>query len=138
MPSPRRSRDASKRSRATRSSPTTSRSRAARPSTQRSPHAILEPNVVLTALDSDVIKTYVELGDGRRHHGPDGLRRVEGPAFESLDAAICSRHRPTRLALRRGVLPEGYTYASSRCSRRSTTAAAIDRRSQARARLESF
>ena len=71
----------------------------------------LAPNVVLTALDSDVIKTYVELGMGvgivaQMAHDPDRDR-----AFVKLDAghlfapsttrlAVAPRRVPARLRLR--------------------------------------
>jgi len=70
----------------------------------------LEPNVVLTALDSDVIKTYVELGMGagivaRMAYDPEKDR-----AFDMLDASHLFAASTTRLALRRGVFLRGYVY----------------------------
>jgi DNA-binding transcriptional LysR family regulator len=47
-----------------RSSPTTPASPAARASTRPSSSAGLQPNIVLAAMDADVIKTYVQLGLG--------------------------------------------------------------------------
>ncbi len=47
-----------------RSSPTTTRSPAAPRSTRRSALRKLHPDIVLEAIDADVIKTYVELGLG--------------------------------------------------------------------------
>ena len=69
------------------------------------------PNVVLTALDSDVIKTYVELGLGvgiiaQMAYDPDARRG----AFEKLDAAHLFAPSTTRLALRRGAFLRGYVY----------------------------
>ena len=70
----------------------------------------LEPNVVLTALDSDVIKTYVELGFGvgivaQMAHDPG--RDIQ---FDKLDAAHLFAASTTRLALRRGVYLRGFVY----------------------------
>jgi len=70
----------------------------------------IEPNVVLTALDSDVIKTYVELGLGvgivaQMAHDP-----ARDTQFEKLDAAHLFAASMTRLALRRGVYLRGFVY----------------------------
>jgi LysR family cys regulon transcriptional activator len=70
----------------------------------------LVPNVVLTALDSDVIKTYVELGMGvgivaQMAHDPDRDR-----AFVKLDAGHLFAPSTTRLAVRRGAFLRGYVY----------------------------
>ena len=70
----------------------------------------LAPNVVLTALDSDVIKTYVELGMGV------GIvaQMAYDPARDSRVREARRRHlfapSTTRLALRRGVFLRGYVY----------------------------
>jgi LysR family cys regulon transcriptional activator len=71
----------------------------------------LTPNVVLTALDADVIKTYVELGMGvgivaQMAYDPD-----KDTAFDRLDASHLFAASTTRLALRRGVFLRGYAYA---------------------------
>ncbi len=68
------------------------------------------PNVVLTALDSDVIKTYVELGMGvgivaQMAHDPERDR-----AFVKLDAGHLFAPSTTRLAVRRGTFLRGYCY----------------------------
>jgi LysR family cys regulon transcriptional activator len=70
----------------------------------------IEPNVVLTALDSDVIKTYVELGFGvgivaQMAHDP-----ARDTQFDKLDAAHLFGASTTRLALRRGVYLRGFVY----------------------------
>lgn len=70
----------------------------------------IEPNVVLTALDSDVIKTYVELGLGvgivaQMAHDP-----ARDTQFDKLDAAHLFAASTTRLALRRGVYLRGFVY----------------------------
>jgi LysR family cys regulon transcriptional activator len=70
----------------------------------------IEPNVVLTALDSDVIKTYVELGLGvgivaQMAHDP-----ARDSQFDKLDAGHLFAASTTRLALRRGVYLRGFVY----------------------------
>lgn len=70
----------------------------------------LEPNVVLTALDSDVIKTYVELGMGAGIVAQMAYDAEKDAAFEMLDASHLFAASTTRLALRRGVFLRGYVY----------------------------
>ncbi|HEY3177811.1 MAG TPA: CysB family HTH-type transcriptional regulator [Casimicrobiaceae bacterium] len=70
----------------------------------------LQPNVVLTALDSDVIKTYVELGMGAGIVAQMAYDADKDPAFEMLDASHLFAASTTRLALRRGVFLRGYVY----------------------------
>jgi LysR family cys regulon transcriptional activator len=68
------------------------------------------PNIVLTALDADVIKTYVGLGLG--------LGIISGLAFDplrdtglaALDASHLFESNTTRLALRRGTYLRAYDY----------------------------
>ncbi len=51
----------------------------------------LAPDIVLSAVDSDVIKTYVELGTRDRHHCRDGFRRKARPATCAQPiSGICS------------------------------------------------
>lgn len=69
-----------------------------------------QPNIVLTALDADVIKTYVSLGLG--------LGIISGLAFDAqrdsglvaMDAAHLFESNTTRLALRRGTYLRRYDY----------------------------
>ena len=71
----------------------------------------LVPNVVLTALDSDVIKTYVEMGLGVgiiAKMAWDPVR--DASVFEQLDAAHLFAPSITRIALRRGTFLRGYVY----------------------------
>jgi LysR family cys regulon transcriptional activator len=71
--------------------------------------AKLIPNLILTAVDSDVIKTYVEMGLG--------VGILTGLAFDSerdkglvaLEAGHLFGVQLTRVALRRGVLPRRFT-----------------------------
>jgi LysR family cys regulon transcriptional activator len=98
----------------------------------------LEPNVVLTALDSDVIKTYVELGMGIGIIAQMAFDAAKDAAFESLDAAHLFAASTTRLALRRGVFLRGYTYAFIALFAPQYGRAAIDAALAGEARLESF
>ena len=107
-----RSRSRSPRSRAIRSSPTTSRFTGRSQINAAFDAAGLVPNVVLTALDSDVIKTYVEMGLGVgiiAKMAWDPAR--DAGVFEQLDAAhlfapsttrarAAPRDVPARLRLR--------------------------------------
>ena len=71
----------------------------------------LVPNVVLTALDSDVIKTYVEMGLGVgiiAKMAWDPAR--DAGTFRQLDAAHLFAPSTTRIALRRGTFLRGYVY----------------------------
>jgi LysR family transcriptional regulator, cys regulon transcriptional activator len=70
----------------------------------------ITPKVVLTALDSDVIKTYVELGLGVGIIAQMAYDAARDSGFEKLDAAHLFAPSTTRLALRRGVFPRGYVY----------------------------
>jgi LysR family transcriptional regulator, cys regulon transcriptional activator len=70
----------------------------------------LEPNVVLTALDSDVIKTYVELGMGVGIVARMAYDATKDAGFELLDAGHLFAASMTRLALRKGVFLRGFVY----------------------------
>jgi LysR family cys regulon transcriptional activator len=70
----------------------------------------IEPNVVLTALDSDVIKTYVELGLGVGIIAQMAYDPARDTQFDKLDAAHLFAASMTRLALRRGVYLRGFVY----------------------------
>jgi LysR family cys regulon transcriptional activator len=71
----------------------------------------LVPNVVLTALDSDVIKTYVEMGLGVGIIAKPAWDPARDAAtFEQLDAAHLFAPSITKLALRRGTFLRGYVY----------------------------
>jgi len=70
----------------------------------------LAPNVVLTALDADVIKTYVELGMGIGIVATMAFDPVRDAGLEKLDASHLFAPSTTRLGLRRGVLLRGFVY----------------------------
>ncbi len=71
----------------------------------------LRPNVVITAMDADVIKTYVELGMGV---GIIASIAIDGDRDRNL-RALEARHlfeiNVTRLAVRRGNWLRGYAYS---------------------------
>ncbi len=71
----------------------------------------LEPNIVLSALDADVIKTYVEIGTGIGIIAQMAWDPRKDTAFERLDASHLFQQATTRLAVRRGVFVRGYIYA---------------------------
>lgn len=71
----------------------------------------LEPNVVLTALDSDVIKTYVELGMGVGIIAQMAFDPARDTQFEKLDAGHLFAPSTTRMGLRHGVFLRGFVYA---------------------------
>ncbi len=70
----------------------------------------LAPNIVLTALDADVIKTYVELGMGVGIVASMAYDAVRDTGLERLDAAHLFAPSTTRLALRRDVFLRGFVY----------------------------
>jgi len=70
----------------------------------------LSPNVVLTALDADVIKTYVELGMGIGIVARMAYDPVRDSTLTQLDASHLFAASTTRLAVRRGVFLRGYVY----------------------------
>jgi LysR family cys regulon transcriptional activator len=71
----------------------------------------LAPNVVLSALDADVIKTYVELGMGVGIVASMAFDPARDRGFVMLEADHLFEPSTTRLALRRGVFLRGYVYA---------------------------
>ena len=70
----------------------------------------LEPNIVLTALDSDVIKTYVELGLGVGIMATMGFDAKRDRGLQALDAGHLFESSTTRLGVKRGAWLRGYAY----------------------------
>ena len=70
----------------------------------------LAPNIVLTALDADVIKTYVELGMGVGIVASMAYDAARDTGLERLDASHLFAPSTTRLALRRDVFLRGFVY----------------------------
>lgn len=71
----------------------------------------LAPDVVLTAMDADVIKTYVELGMGVGIIASIAFDAERDRHLRALDARHLFEVNITRLALRRGAWLRGYVYA---------------------------
>jgi LysR family cys regulon transcriptional activator len=94
----------------------------------------LEPNVVLTALDSDVIKTYVELGMGVGIIAQMAYDPARDTAFEKLDADHLFAPSTTRLGLRHGVFLRGYVYSFIALFAPRYDRAAVDAALEGRAR----
>lgn len=70
----------------------------------------LQPDVVLTAMDADVIKTYVELGMGVGIVASVALDAERDRNLSILDAGHLFQVNVTRLGLRRGAWLRGYAY----------------------------
>lgn len=70
----------------------------------------LEPQVVLTALDADVIKTYVTLGLGLGIIADLAYDRERDTGLEFLDASHLFESNTTRIALRRGLFLRRFEY----------------------------
>jgi LysR family cys regulon transcriptional activator len=71
----------------------------------------LHPNIVLTAMDADVIKTYVELGMGVGIVASIALDAERDQQLRMLDARHLFEINLTRLAIRRGTCLRGYAYS---------------------------
>ena len=71
----------------------------------------LKPNVVLTALDSDVIKTYVSMDLGIGILARMAWDSVEDRKLGMVDAAHLFESSTTRIGLRRNAYLRGYVYA---------------------------
>ena len=69
-----------------------------------------QPNIALTALDADVIKTYVSLGLGLGIISALAFDAQRDSGLVALDAAHLFESNTTRLALRRGVYLRRYDY----------------------------
>lgn len=71
----------------------------------------LKPSVVLSAMDADVIKTYVELGMGVGIVAAIAFDAERDRTLRALDARHLFEVNLTRLAIRRGTWLRGYVYA---------------------------
>ena len=72
--------------------------------------AHLEPNIALTAIDADVIKTYVELGLGIGILAKLAFIPERDRHLRMLDAGHLFKPSITRIAIRRNEYLRGYTY----------------------------
>ncbi len=71
----------------------------------------LRPNVVFSAIDSDVIKTYVEIGIGIGLMASMAFNSERDTNLRMLDASHLFEPCTTRLGVRRGSQLRGYMYA---------------------------
>ncbi|MDB5964567.1 MAG: transcriptional regulator, LysR family [Polaromonas sp.] len=71
----------------------------------------ITPNVVLSAMDADVIKTYVELGMGVGIVASIAFDAGRDPALRAIDAGPLFGVNLTRIAVRRGSYLRGFVYA---------------------------
>ena len=72
--------------------------------------AKIEPNIALTAIDADVIKTYVELGLGVGIVAHMAFIPERDRHLKMLDAQHLFKSSTTRLAVRKNEYLRGYTY----------------------------
>lgn len=70
----------------------------------------LTADVVLTAIDADVIKTYVELGLGAGIIAQMAFDPKRDKALRSIDASHLFAPNVTRIGIRRGAYLRGFTY----------------------------
>jgi LysR family transcriptional regulator, cys regulon transcriptional activator len=71
----------------------------------------LAPDIVLTAMDSDVIKTYVRLNLGIGLVATMAFDPRHDHGLRSIGVTHCFSHNVTRVALRRGAYVRAYSYA---------------------------
>ena len=70
----------------------------------------LKPEVVLSAMDADVIKTYVELGLGVGILASMAFNPARDPGLRKLDSDHLFAENVTRIAVRRGHYLRGFAY----------------------------
>ncbi len=70
----------------------------------------MEPNVVLTAIDSDVIKTYVELGLGVGILANMAFDAKRDKNLRSIDASHLFESSTTRIGISRNNYIRGYIF----------------------------
>jgi LysR family transcriptional regulator, cys regulon transcriptional activator len=71
----------------------------------------IKPDIALTALDSDVIKSYVALGLGVGIVSSMATARAKEEGLEAIDAGHLFATQTTRLAFKRGAWLRGFTVA---------------------------
>jgi LysR family cys regulon transcriptional activator len=86
----------------------------------------LTPNVVLTAIDSDVIKTYVALGLGIGILASMAFDAKEDKGLRAMDAAHLFEPSATRVGIRRNTYLRGYVYDFVQMFAPHLTRAAVD------------
>ncbi|MGB3072452.1 MAG: CysB family HTH-type transcriptional regulator [Ottowia sp.] len=70
----------------------------------------IKPDIVLTAMDADVVKTYVELGMGVGIIAAIAFDPERDRQLQTLDARHLFQLNTTRLGLRKGAWLRGYAY----------------------------
>jgi len=83
-------------------------------------------NIVLSAMDADVIKTYVELGMGVGIIASMAFDETRDAALHAIDARHLFASNMTRVAVRRGAFLRAYTYEFIRCFAPPLTRALVD------------
>lgn len=87
----------------------------------------LQPNIVLSAMDADVIKTYVELGMGVGIVASIAFDPERDRTLRAFDARHLFEVNLTRLAVRRGTWLRGYVYAFIESFAPTLSRAVVDR-----------
>lgn len=83
-------------------------------------------NIVLSAMDADVIKTYVELGMGVGIIASMAFDEVRDAGLQAIDARHLFASNMTRVAVRRGAFLRGYAYEFIRSFAPPLTRALVD------------
>lgn len=87
----------------------------------------LAPSVVLSAMDADVIKTYVELGMGVGIVASIAFDAERDRSLRAMDAGTLFEVNLTRLAVRRGAWLRGFAYAFIESFAPTLTRAVVER-----------
>jgi LysR family cys regulon transcriptional activator len=87
----------------------------------------LKPSIVLSAMDADVIKTYVELGMGVGIVASIAFDAERDRTLRAIDAGSLFEVNLTRLAIRRGTWLRGYAYAFIEAFAPTLTRAAVEK-----------
>ena len=96
----------------------------------------LKPSVVLSAMDADVIKTYVELGMGVGIVASIAFDAERDRTLRAIDAGSLFEVNVTRLAVRRGTWLRAYVYAFIEAFAPTLTRAAVERAVQGEGEAE--
>ncbi|MGH8459399.1 MAG: LysR substrate-binding domain-containing protein, partial [Nevskiales bacterium] len=96
----------------------------------------LHPNVVLTAVDADVIKTYVRLGLGIGIVATMAYHSQEDADLVALDASHLFGYSTTHIGFRRGTFLRAYMYEFIETFASHLTRDVVDRAAQTHTREE--
>ena len=86
----------------------------------------LKPDLAITAMDADVIKTYVELGIGVGIVANVAFEAERDTRLRAVDAGHLFGINQTKLAVRRGVYLRAYVYAFIEAFAPTLTRATVD------------